>query len=445
MIVSRRNEFLRELFRLLRTRDDFNTTSLDDEDEGLGLFLRRFDIGKGYPWLRLNGMCTHLFLSPEQGSIVNLTDDEISFPTRGGKSPHAKDPIDPESTHSPATSTRTTRSRARAEASSSDKASGSRHANSRSPHVHESENMAIDVDVDDDDEQDLIAEAARERIRNPLAEGCKITSLADFSGGKIEAPIFVDQDPSLASETPKKDEVLIVDIAPKRPSRPPEGMDVEEHKGKTQEPIRDKDDAIDAEEVEAITKPTDAEATTVDDKMDVSLIAKGVHDNTASRQLQTPSLDLTSPSPVQVVGIQQATHVEISSQTGDKLTQPSILEAEAESIEPATHIDNYRFNPTYPLPSLGVLPADFTKKAKPIKRKKDKDRDKEREKDREGKRDKDDNVPMGLSRWAATLMANPLWRKVSRASKTLSTHDWSVRICISTTNLAEICLIGCDD
>jgi hypothetical protein len=31
---------------LLRSREDINTT-IDDEDEGLGVFLKRFDLGKG--------------------------------------------------------------------------------------------------------------------------------------------------------------------------------------------------------------------------------------------------------------------------------------------------------------------------------------------------------------------------------------------------------------
>lgn len=47
LIVNRRNEFLRELFCLLRNREDINTTSIDDEDEELGIFLKRFDLGKG--------------------------------------------------------------------------------------------------------------------------------------------------------------------------------------------------------------------------------------------------------------------------------------------------------------------------------------------------------------------------------------------------------------
>ena len=46
LIVTRRNEFLQELFRLLRSRDNIAANSPEDEDEELVMFLKRFDLNK---------------------------------------------------------------------------------------------------------------------------------------------------------------------------------------------------------------------------------------------------------------------------------------------------------------------------------------------------------------------------------------------------------------
>jgi chromatin modification-related protein VID21 len=383
-------------------------------------------------------------------------------------SPHSKDPSSTDlDGHIQATSTRTTRSRARAEevlhslpsekskASSSEKTSGAHHTYTPSPlRDIKPENMTIDTD-EENDELDLIGSAfSEEGKREARQEASKVIRR------KVEASMSIDTLSAPESSTNAGAPLDELGVASKRLGRTTEEMDVDDQKypSKRQELIRDKDESIDAEEVEAITKPSDAEAadhaSTVEDKMDVSatsVTAAVVPDDVPSQQAQVSPLPPTSSvaSPLQAtpVGIQQATPVQIPSQADDKLPQLGVSEPVAQKTEPTSRIDNYRFNPTYTLPPLSVLPADFTKKAKPIKRKKDKDRDKEREKERESKRDKDDNVPMGLSRWAATLMANPLWRKVSRANKTLSTHDWSVRIFVfvDPLSLAELCLSGCDD
>jgi len=373
----------------------------------------------------------HVFIScsPEHGSIFNLTDDEISFPI----SPHAKglSAIDVDSGHLHATPTRTTRSRARAEevlhfekskASPSEKTSGAHHTYPRSPlHDNKSENMAIDTD-EDSDEMDLFGSTSSVGKRDARREASKIPPRTGLPGAKVEESISIDKGPLSIPEPSKKDTVPHDDVGIAA-----ESMDVDDQKdlSQRQEPRRDKEDAIDADEVEAITKPSDAETSVVEDKMDVSAdpVTAGLVSNNILSHLP-PTSAVTPPSQTTPLGIQQAIPVPIPSL--DKLPQLGVSEPVALKIEPTPLVDHYRFNPSYPIPPLGILPADFTKKAKSIKRKKDRDRDKERE--RESKRDKDDNVPMGLSRWAATLMANPLWRKVSRANKTLSTHDWSVRI-----------------
>jgi hypothetical protein len=56
VIVARRNEFLRELFRLLRSKEDISSTSFDDDDDELKTFLRRFDIGKEYVFTSIDNL-----------------------------------------------------------------------------------------------------------------------------------------------------------------------------------------------------------------------------------------------------------------------------------------------------------------------------------------------------------------------------------------------------
>jgi chromatin modification-related protein VID21 len=75
------------------------------------------------------------------------------------------------------------------------------------------------------------------------------------------------------------------------------------------------------------------------------------------------------------------------------------------------------------------LPPEYLRKGKSAKQKK---RDKER--DKADGRIKDEWTPMGLTKWGATIRANPVWKKVSRATKCLSTRDWGV----GDLNLSQI-------
>ncbi|KAF4604158.1 chromatin modification- protein VID21 [Pleurotus pulmonarius] len=100
------------------------------------------------------------------------------------------------------------------------------------------------------------------------------------------------------------------------------------------------------------------------------------------------------------------------------------------SDAPASDPTQYHtFDPQYTLPPLKSLPAEYQRKGKLTKAQRKRDKEKrEREKDGSAPRDalsKEDNwTPLGLNRWAAVLNANPLYTKVSRATKCLLTKDW---------------------
>lgn len=102
---------------------------------------------------------------------------------------------------------------------------------------------------------------------------------------------------------------------------------------------------------------------------------------------------------------------------------------------PAT-IDPIRtqFHPDYTLPSLKTLPVEFNRKSRPSKlqRKKEKELQKElkgdgdkKGKDKDKEKDKDDFVPLGAMRWGITARVNPVYKRLPKATKCLSTRDWT--------------------
>jgi hypothetical protein len=103
----------------------------------------------------------------------------------------------------------------------------------------------------------------------------------------------------------------------------------------------------------------------------------------------------------------------------------------------------HQIQSNYSLPPLKYLPPEYNRKTRSTKLQRK--REKEREK-YEGRRDRDfsrdDWIPMGLNRWAATVSANPVYKRVSRASKCLSTRDWAVSITINFIILMETMLIN---
>lgn len=82
------------------------------------------------------------------------------------------------------------------------------------------------------------------------------------------------------------------------------------------------------------------------------------------------------------------------------------------AVPTTTSVLQYKME--YPLPHSSILPPEFNRK-KTSKRKKDRS-------DKKG-----DDLPMGLNRWAATLTANPVYHRLRRSTKCLSTKDWTVR------------------
>lgn len=116
--------------------------------------------------------------------------------------------------------------------------------------------------------------------------------------------------------------------------------------------------------------------------------------------LTTPKASITIPAPIEPsLSTEQysATVAAVLDQIlPDSATPQQVVKA------PYTH------------PPTDMLPLEFNRKK--VKRKKDRS-------DRKG-----EDLPMGLNRWAATLNANPVYSRLKRATKCLSSKEWSVSI-----------------
>lgn len=85
----------------------------------------------------------------------------------------------------------------------------------------------------------------------------------------------------------------------------------------------------------------------------------------------------------------------------------------------------FSLNRNYTLPSAKSLPLDQQRRLKLGKSLRK--RDKEKERGAESRKDgADDWTPLGINKWGVAIKANPLWKRVSRATKTMSTRDWNV-------------------
>jgi chromatin modification-related protein VID21 len=115
--------------------------------------------------------------------------------------------------------------------------------------------------------------------------------------------------------------------------------------------------------------------------------------------------------------------------------QPKVL--------PSTLTRQHHYNPDYTLPSLKVLPPEFNRKFKTKSRRREKD--KERDKENRDYVKKDDWFPMGINKWAATLNANPVWKRVARPTKCLSSREWGVCISLVLLSLSLKRWPGCNN
>ncbi|KAH6918710.1 hypothetical protein BKA70DRAFT_1176245 [Coprinopsis sp. MPI-PUGE-AT-0042] len=188
--------------------------------------------------------------------------------------------------------------------------------------------------------------------------------------------------------------------------------------------------------------PNGAKSDTRDSKQ--SGDEEGGMEDVDIRQESEPGREPPAPPPMQMTSQDAPTTVSPQAIFVPSTSSPSFQHAPRSSIviptpaEPALSMDRYNVDlpqqpeipqattsPTlhhslksdYPLPPLQSLPPEFNRK-KSTKRKKDRDRG--------DKSQKDDALPMGINRWTAMLTANPVYKRMSKSAKCLSSKDWSI-------------------
>ncbi|TFY77518.1 hypothetical protein EWM64_g6494 [Hericium alpestre] len=141
----------------------------------------------------------------------------------------------------------------------------------------------------------------------------------------------------------------------------------------------------------------------------------------------TLNLPLRQPSSVTIMSALAPIH-DTSDYTFDE-TKDSAISPPPNTTKANVH---FHLNRHYSLPPLKTLPAEFQRKGKLAKQQRKRDKEKEKGEnglargDGRGREARDDWTPMGINKWGAVMRANPLWRRMSRATKCLSTRDWGV-------------------
>ncbi|CAA7267895.1 unnamed protein product [Cyclocybe aegerita] len=467
LIVARRNEFLRELFSMMRDRDDINAAYTEDEgdDTQFQTFLQRFDLKE----------------DPDRGSILNLTEEDATFAPHNPTSPSPRSsPVNiPSSgeTKPTASSTRATRSRTRANepikslsppplaitvadnslANKADEhpSSQSTPPNVASPTRLQRESMGVEESDEDNDELDLIGSSTlpvdgRAKSAEPVAGMQKTDHVQgvseDYEEPQLPPPPLspsvkstsVNEEDASESSTDKLDaELEVASQAAEEHLSDVDEMDAEEDDAAAAAATILKDEAMDVDEdistemLQDKTEPVEHEAAKASDKP--------MHIESDQTEDAPQDIGLTISAPMEEVPPRPpAKYIPIHIPLPPSIHKPIVIpapqiapeeppfnldvEPEQQAVQPPSPITTYRrqFDPQYPIPPLNVLPPEFTRKAKTSRRKREKERDKE------GKKDKDEVLPMGLNRWGATVMANPLWKKVSRANKCLNSREWGV-------------------
>ncbi|GLB35077.1 putative glycoside hydrolase family 5 protein [Lyophyllum shimeji] len=441
-ISQRRNVLLREMHQMIQRRNNLGSVfTLEDEDEeDLQIFLKRFIITKD---------------DPETGSISNLGENEIFAST----SREAADVSRPPS------------SRGRPPFS---RASRGRHIASSPKFQTDSHGLflprqALPSTSAADPSGKVISESLQSRpdsVRLPLQHGLddgedELDLLRKSPPAR--APLYSSADLAHRDEHPATDLATGATVAsgqtvPSTPTDP--GAVAQGHTAAVAvSPGRDSD-GKNVLEAAVPTKPQDKETldkppvSTVDPReLIVDRPSQVSEDVVMSDELQYPQADnLEHPARETLPGSHDMVSASLHGRhtflpaIANPVKRPVIVlsihtsrvpEREYVFSEPppppppqpafpatATPIQRrLQFSQSFTVPPFKAMNPDYVRKSKSVKRKRDKDRDVNGGRKENGK---EDSVSLGLNRWAATLNANPVWKRVSRAPKCLSTREWAI-------------------
>ncbi|KAH9951965.1 hypothetical protein B0H21DRAFT_829688 [Amylocystis lapponica] len=413
-ISQRRNGLLREMYHMLRRREQLgNVPTTDDEEEGVQLFLEKFDLEK----------------HPDTGQISNLLEDEWPEVAQDAAWPVVEPRVSPDSPMS--------------EPPASPSAEIDLHGLQDLQYPDSNIPEPTSMDVDD---ESIVAIAAQRRPtpqeeEEPESDDVLILKSASptppQTGVRQKTKAFMKRR-SYISDDDDHDELYLIGSPSPRSlpsSRPSVAL-----RSRTRSATREASRAIseapqrflsplleqrqeESAEPESITTKEELvdNDPLVSDRMEYSISQQYSEDSVAD--LLDPST-LASPSEPRRPP-QYFTSVPSSTAATPLKFSIELEQAEGRKLEPVP--DLYHFDPGYTLPPLSILPAEFNRK-KPTKqqRKREKEKEKGEKLGEKGDSRKDEFVSMGINKWRAVLRANPVWKKLPKATKCLSTRDWDV-------------------
>lgn len=379
-ISQRRNELLREMYRMMRRRHNAGSMSMfDDEDEdGLQDWLDKHDLNE----------------NPDSGMVSNILPTELcaasSSPTADEfKLMELPDVIDADSPMSePPASPRSESSVLLQVPESDDPLTASIPEGSpprATPVLHKRPRPD-----DEPDELNLVALSRSPSQRSVSRRSQSLTHRMSRSKSRTFSPRS-PQPVNVALDEVSEAQEVLVDFE--------ERTDVSMEEAREPSPVL----VLPSSSPDHKITPRTIVYTTVD---------------VASIQ---PSLLI--PTPTSPVSDPAFSFDEAESEPPEETPSAASTPVEAPRHQHEQQHHHHHFNPAYSLPPIKSLPPEYLRKGKSAKQKK---RDKER--DKADGRIKDEWTPMGLTKWGATIRANPVWKKVSRATKCLSTRDWGVAI-----------------
>ncbi|KIL69632.1 hypothetical protein M378DRAFT_690339 [Amanita muscaria Koide BX008] len=435
-IADRRNDLLREMYFIMRRRNNASQIfALADqhEEEDLHSFLQRFDISE----------------HPDDGSILNLCENElftseirqVSSPPLAIDATTVSTPRARSSTHvHDATymlSVAKEKTPPTTEPGKEDFRSSVTPSKSYPRHV---------LDDESEDELDLFGSYHR---KTPSQESSGVPNKAAESGTDVINILeddFIDGEGDIENEEEEEDDQKFESKGADSLSPSLIDQQVPLSEGVSDDDKMSVDeDGIEEEEVSTPVRSSGAELAQlpaslieqesiaflqrVDDAMDIESDSnvKALPDSVPPQRLLRPQLapiqydfPIKTPRPIFIYAPEAPS--EVHHYTFKLEPETTHLGDDESAPTPSTLLRSGP-HPKYSLPPLKSLPAEYHRKSKSKQRKRDKERDKY-----DSKRDvnKDDWVPMGLNKWAATINTNPLWKRMARATKCISTRDWGV-------------------
>lgn len=458
-ITKRRNDYLREMFVLLQRRDraELVLTVEDENDLALEAFMVRFDISKACCSSSLSVSQLTLFSSQGAGSIAQLADSECVpsppyMPSTPGTTPvsdmtHDSPSILPYgspmsealSSPSPLPLEAEIESVAPEEERSLDLGGSRPPSPSPSPDAAMEVVEEVSVEILDEEppppsmvEPDVPADVPELPPSTPpeaaLVETSADTLLAEDLSDALEST------EETMDSAPPSEAGAVQQVVESAEDPRPEGLasPVDTETIVVQEPMEVDVDVVEEPRAEADEPvlPSPERSPSAVPQSPQALQAEVQTPPPPPPPVSAPILAL--PPSAFVLPPRPSQEVFIPAALAPTVESPQysldVATAEPRSLTTSEWLNpEFSLNRNYTLPFAKSLPLDQQRRLKLGKslRRKDKEKDKVPESRKDGI---DDWTPLGLNKWGVTIRANPLWKRVSRATKTMSTRDWNVRI-----------------